>query len=564
MDMSKRILLSTVFFAVPLALAGCSNNEGQVSGSMGATEFSAASSGAHELGVVHFQAGNFGLAIQHFQTATTRDPRSVESWNGLAAGYDKVGRFDLAERYYKRALVIEPQSAQTLNNLGYSYWLQTRYDLALAFLREADQLDGGNRVISANRKLASQSLQAAEGNRNGAAVAASGTAHPLLKGDTTPFRPRVERSGEGEQALITQLPDRAPVVQPEPAPAPEAMPPEITELGPEAMPAVPLQPVQAAMLGDDDIPARPEVEAASTARATQADLAPARGSRPPMALLAGLDEAATTTIPYLEQGSASAILGAPVSLVDNLDAPILVVSRPSESSPVTTEPRVLTAALVQYSATAEPRRRDEQTMAVRPPRALTVALERYAAEAEPRQQFAQKRAAKPPRELTAKLTEYAAALEGLTAGNVPDAGLPSAERLMARAEPGVTGKKDSYKSSTSVYRGPLIAQAPSIEISNGAGREGMANRLEQFISTRGLATARLTNTDTSARTQTTIYYGKGWQVYAMGLASMLPVEVSLAVADEVDADIRIEIGDDLARFDRALIADLGMEDDPSG
>ena len=104
--MSKRILLSTVFFAVPLALAGCSNNDGQVSGSMEATEFSAASTGAHELGVIHFQAGNFGLAIQHFQTATARDPRSVESWNGLAAGYDKVGRFDLAERYYKRALVI--------------------------------------------------------------------------------------------------------------------------------------------------------------------------------------------------------------------------------------------------------------------------------------------------------------------------------------------------------------------------------------------------------------------------------------------------------------------------
>ena len=92
----------------------------------------------------------------------------------------------------------------------------------------------------------------------------------------------------------------------------------------------------------------------------------------------------------------------------------------------------------------------------------------------------------------------------------------------------------------------------------------MAGRLERFFSTRGLSAAQLTNTDTSARTQTTIYYGEGWQVYAMGLASMLPVEVSLAVADEVDADIRIEIGGDLVQFDRDLIADLGMEDGPSG
>jgi hypothetical protein len=50
----------------------------------------------------------------------------------------------------------------------------------------------------------------------------------------------------------------------------------------------------------------------------------------------------------------------------------------------------------------------------------------------------------------------------------------------------------------------------------------------------------------------------------MGLASMLPVEVSLAATDEGDADIRIEIGGDLLHFDRDLIADLGQEDDASG
>ncbi len=537
MDMSKRILLSTVFFAVPLALAGCSNSDGQVSGSMESTEFLAASDGSHELGVIHFEAGNFGLAIQHFQTATARDPRSVESWNGLAAGYDKVGRFDLAERYYKRALVIDPQSAQTLNNLGYSYWLQARYDLALAFLREADQRDGGNRVISANRKLASKSLQAAEGKRSDAPIETSAAAHPLLTDDVAPFKPRVERSAEGEQALITQLPKQASAALPAPAatPVPEAMPPEITEPGPEAMPAVPLQPVQAAALGDDAQIMRPK-----------------------------RDEAATTKIPYLEQASASAILDAPVSLVENLDMPVLVVREPIESSPVTAEPRVLTAALVQYEATAKPRRRSAAATVVKPPRALTSALEQYAADAAPHRQVAQAKAMTPPRTLTAKLSEYAAARQGLAAREIPVDAASPADIRVAHAETGMTGKKDAYKSSMPIYRGPLIAQAPTIEISNGAGREGMAARLEQFISTRGLATARLTNTDTSARTQTTIYYGKGWQVYAMGLASMLPVEVSLAVADEVDADIRIEIGGDLARFDRALIADLGMEEDPSG
>jgi hypothetical protein len=54
----------------------------------------------------------------------------------------------------------------------------------------------------------------------------------------------------------------------------------------------------------------------------------------------------------------------------------------------------------------------------------------------------------------------------------------------------------------------------------------------------------------------------------MGLASLFPAKVRLeqsaAVEGEVSADIRIEIGGDLLRFDGELIAELPSDDDISG
>jgi tetratricopeptide (TPR) repeat protein len=559
--MSKRKLLGTVFLIAPLALAGCADPGGEFAEGMDTTDFMAANSGAHELGVIHFQAGNYGLAVQHFQTATAREPRSVEAWNGLAAAYDKVGRFDLAERYYKRALVVDPQSAQTLNNIGYSYWLQTRYDLALAFLREADDLDGGNRVIQTNRKLASQSFTAAESGQKAAApVDADALAHPLLRGEAVASSPRVERSGEGEQTLITQ-PEAAAEFEMERAAAPASGPmrQEAAELEPESMPSVPLEPVQSAALAEDGGLTVLEVTSMTTTFAPQA--------QPRLAAMPVAEESAGSKIPYLEQDSVVAELGVPVSLVDRLDEPVTFVSEASKAPAFTSAPRELTAMLVQMAETEESQRSQAaETNVMKPPRELTAVMVQMVATAEPRRgpQTAEATVPKAPRALTGKMVEYAAAHEDAASPASLALGASNPELVVAGAEIEQEDKEDSLKSSTPVYRGPLMAQAPAIEISNGAGREGMAVRLEQYISKRGLSTARLNNADTSERTQTTIYYGEGWQVYAMGLASMLPVEVSLAATDEGDADIRIEIGGDLLHFDRDLIADLGQEDDASG
>jgi hypothetical protein len=56
--MSKRKLLGTVFLIAPLALAGCADPGGEFAEGMDTTDFMAANDGAHELGVIHFQAGD--------------------------------------------------------------------------------------------------------------------------------------------------------------------------------------------------------------------------------------------------------------------------------------------------------------------------------------------------------------------------------------------------------------------------------------------------------------------------------------------------------------------------
>ncbi len=110
---------------------------------------------------------------------------------------------------------------------------------------------------------------------------------------------------------------------------------------------------------------------------------------------------------------------------------------------------------------------------------------------------------------------------------------------------------------------------PVIELSNGAGRDGMAARLKGFLNRRGLPVARLTNVETFDRQRTTIYYRSSWEPYAMGLAGLLPTEVLLQPSDVLpgnrpSVDIRIELGGDMLNFDRALLAERDATDEISG
>lgn len=148
---------------------------------------------SYALGKNYFVIGQFGLAAHQFHIALTREPRSVEVLNGLAATYDRLGRFDLSERYYEQALDLNPVSAQTLNNIGYSYLLRGKYDLAVAFLREASNAEHDNAVVAANHQTAVAALTESK--------PAANAAPELAQAEEPTFRPHIERVRPSLQSL---------------------------------------------------------------------------------------------------------------------------------------------------------------------------------------------------------------------------------------------------------------------------------------------------------------------------------------------------------------------------
>ncbi len=151
---------------------------------------------SYALGKNYFVTGQFGLAAHQFHIALTREPRSVEVLNGLAATYDRLGRFDLSERYYEQALDMNPVSAQTLNNIGYSYLLRGKYDLAVAFLREASNAEHDNAVVVANHQTAVAALTESK--------PAANAAPELAQAEEPTFRPHIERVRPSLQSLVTR------------------------------------------------------------------------------------------------------------------------------------------------------------------------------------------------------------------------------------------------------------------------------------------------------------------------------------------------------------------------
>jgi tetratricopeptide (TPR) repeat protein len=116
-----------------------------------------------DAGKHYFQTGKYGLALQSFEAALQRNPRSVVALNGIGACYDKLQRYDVAMRYYYRALELNPASSKALNNVGYSFMLQGRNQEARSVLRLAANQHPDNSAIRANLLAVKGKI---EGRRN--------------------------------------------------------------------------------------------------------------------------------------------------------------------------------------------------------------------------------------------------------------------------------------------------------------------------------------------------------------------------------------------------------------
>lgn len=106
------------------------------------------------LGRQDLDAGNNGLAVEHFKGAVEKNRDDALAWIGLAAAYDNTKRFDLADRAYAEAIRLQGETFDIVNNLGYSYYLRGDLKRALAKLKQAAILDPTNQVVRNNVRIA--------------------------------------------------------------------------------------------------------------------------------------------------------------------------------------------------------------------------------------------------------------------------------------------------------------------------------------------------------------------------------------------------------------------------
>lgn len=524
---------------------------------------------AYERGKLHYNAGRFGLAVTHFQSAVSRKPDSIEALNGLAASYDRLGRYDLSARYYDRALAADPESTQTLNNIGYSYLLQDRLDLAVAYLRDAQSRDGKDPVVLANRKKAEVSYQEADLKRSAEAARAERFAPPA----SAPSRPQVaaqapvassarvkpwiERTAPKVQTLVTQpqvallgavdevgIDPQLAAYRPQQPAAEELLPDHSTapmllepRPSPQAGEAV-LREVRAAPIVAPEAPRAPNRPPSVPVTAPVTGLAPAEVTVASLDPLPALEGLATET----PDGAVGAVGAVEAGLVAGSVAPM--GPNPQES---------LGGAIVRLL----PEARDHIDAAGLAPVEVTVAsldpvrgLSDIAPSIAPSSSVAATESVVP--EVALRDLDPLDALEN-EAFETKSGSQQQATPVTEAAEVEVATLSVVVPAASRVDAGLAVAASlPLVEVSNGTGRLAMAARIREHLESKGVVVKRLSNADHFRHQETTIFYRGGFRSYAEDLARMLPAVIDLDGGSDQESDVRLELGGDLLDFDRGL------------
>ena len=91
----------------------------------------------YDRGKHYIAVGDYGLAIDAFNSALEKDTDPIPAINGLAIAYDRIGRQDVARLFLDRAIGVDPNSPETLNNLGYFYLSHGDRVAAMSYMSRA-------------------------------------------------------------------------------------------------------------------------------------------------------------------------------------------------------------------------------------------------------------------------------------------------------------------------------------------------------------------------------------------------------------------------------------------
>ncbi len=551
---------------------------------------------AYDRGLLAYQAGYYGLAVEELRTAINQSPTSVPALNALGASYDQIGRYDLAQRLYQRALAVDPTSSQTLNNIGYSYLLQDRPDIAAVYLRDARRYSTAPEItetLSANLEAAEAVLGAAAGE-----TAAASVPEP----PATARSPQIRRMTGRVQAMRTRPAARAaPLARPEgsrnqasavPPAAPH--PPGTRPARPGTkLAAVPLAatPVSRPPPPDQPAPTRPRIEISNGAdrlhmaermrdhlaglgwaidRLSAAAHHSYRQSviyyRPGHAAAATtLRQDLASAVPRLALEERSGTNGADVTL--RLGNDLLAFDQTLFERTVGTTTQV--AAAAPASPAAAPRRAVAHASLPRTRRT-------EATPSTPRRSEAPIEVANGTGRtgMAARMSDYlagqgtpvawvtnAASFDHKTSRITFRPGARAAATILRDILP-IAVKVNESKAQRAdvklVLGADLVAldrqlaaneTSTTIEVSNGAGRDRMAARVKAYLDSKGQRVERLTNADHFGYAFTTIYYKPGHRAHAHRLAATFPIRVRLRQTKRMATDLRLQLGHNLLEFD---------------
>ena len=117
---------------------------------------------------------------------------------------------------------------------------------------------------------------------------------------------------------------------------------------------------------------------------------------------------------------------------------------------------------------------------------------------------------------------------------------------------------DGTKERPHQARPAAPAEALTVEVSNGAGRNHLAARVRGYLESKGLNVSYLTNAASFDNARTAVFYKKGQRQAAARIAKQLPIAADLIELNENYADIRIRLGADILDFDKNVLYAVAM------
>jgi len=101
-------------------------------------------------GILHYEKGEFEIAIELFNQAIELNASNSQFYYNLGLAYVKIKQYDKAVDNFKEALAFNPKDIDAVHNLGIAYSLKSQYNFAIQSYKKAISLKPNDHEIHNN------------------------------------------------------------------------------------------------------------------------------------------------------------------------------------------------------------------------------------------------------------------------------------------------------------------------------------------------------------------------------------------------------------------------------